>query len=182
MFQEYVESLDRGKSGAQNLVTAEVADKSVPDALLHYAERNAIDLIVLGTHGRRGLGRMLLGSTAEEVVRLSRCPVMTVGGKAIDSLDPRIDRMLVPIDFSDFSLEALDVAKQLATALKAQMDLIHVIQPIVVPSSYGITFPPVTSPEVLERARKALEDLGGNLGAFKGNTSVEHGIPAVSAW
>ena len=43
-----------------------------------FAEENKIDLIVLGTHGRKGLDRMLFGSTAEQVVRLAPCPVLTV--------------------------------------------------------------------------------------------------------
>jgi nucleotide-binding universal stress UspA family protein len=42
------------------------------------AEEDRCDLIVLGTHGRTGLGRLLLGSVAEQVVRGARCPVLTV--------------------------------------------------------------------------------------------------------
>ncbi|MCS6903004.1 MAG: universal stress protein [Candidatus Bipolaricaulota bacterium] len=46
--------------------------------ILDFAEASKIDLIVMGTHGRRGLDRILLGSVTEEVVRLSKVPVMTV--------------------------------------------------------------------------------------------------------
>ncbi len=46
--------------------------------IVHTAERLACDLIVLGTHGRRGFKRMVLGSVAEMVVRTARCPVLTV--------------------------------------------------------------------------------------------------------
>lgn len=46
--------------------------------ILNFADEEKIDLIVMGTHGRRGLDRVLLGSVTEEVVRLSRIPVMTV--------------------------------------------------------------------------------------------------------
>ena len=48
------------------------------DEIVHYAEENNIDLIVIGTHGRTGLGRLVLGSVAEGVVRLAKCPVLTV--------------------------------------------------------------------------------------------------------
>ena len=48
------------------------------DEVLDYAQEHDIDLIVIGTHGRRGLNRALLGSIAEEIVRRSEIPVMTV--------------------------------------------------------------------------------------------------------
>lgn len=47
-------------------------------AILDFADAAKIDLIVMGTHGRRGLDRVLLGSVSEEVVRLAKVPVMTV--------------------------------------------------------------------------------------------------------
>ena len=48
------------------------------EEIIAYASENAIDLVVMGTHGRRGLNRMLLGSVTEEVVRCSQVPIMTV--------------------------------------------------------------------------------------------------------
>lgn len=48
------------------------------EAILDYADANDVDLIVMGTHGRTGLRRLLLGSTTERVVRLSDVPVLTV--------------------------------------------------------------------------------------------------------
>ena len=48
------------------------------DKLVDYAKQNDVDLIVLGTHGRTGLNRMLMGSVAEEVVRRATCPVLTI--------------------------------------------------------------------------------------------------------
>src|SRR4029077_11737190 len=48
------------------------------DAIVKYARAAAIDLIVMGTHGRRGADRLLMGSVAERVVRLAPCPVLTV--------------------------------------------------------------------------------------------------------
>lgn len=50
--------------------------------ILDYAERNDIDLVVIGTHGRTGIGRYLLGSVTESVVRLSDIPVLTVQSPA----------------------------------------------------------------------------------------------------
>ncbi|MEW6117709.1 MAG: universal stress protein [Nitrospirota bacterium] len=56
--------------------------RGVPyDEILKYAKEQAIDLIVIGTHGRKGLDRFLFGSTAEKVVRYAPCPVLTVRGQ-----------------------------------------------------------------------------------------------------
>ena len=51
------------------------------DVLQDMIQENGIDLIVLGTHGRQGLRKLLLGSIAEEVFRMAPCPVLTVGPK-----------------------------------------------------------------------------------------------------
>jgi nucleotide-binding universal stress UspA family protein len=48
------------------------------DEILHMAKETGCDLIVMGTHGRRGLGRVLMGSVAEKIVRTAPCPVVTV--------------------------------------------------------------------------------------------------------
>lgn len=53
--------------------------RGVPyEEIVAFAEKNAIDLIVIGSHGRRGIDRVLFGSTAERVVRYSKVPVMTI--------------------------------------------------------------------------------------------------------
>ncbi len=48
------------------------------DEIIEYANRNDVDLIVMGTHGRTGLTRLLMGSVAEAVVRRAECPVLTL--------------------------------------------------------------------------------------------------------
>lgn len=48
------------------------------EEILKFAKEKGIDLIVIGTHGRKGIDRMLFGSTAERVVRNAECPVLTV--------------------------------------------------------------------------------------------------------
>jgi nucleotide-binding universal stress UspA family protein len=55
--------------------------RGVPyEEILRFEKEKDIDLIVIGTHGRRGLDRFLFGSTAEKVVRYAHCPVLTVRG------------------------------------------------------------------------------------------------------
>jgi universal stress protein A len=52
------------------------------DAIVHLAEKEAVDMIVMPTHGRAGLLRLLMGSVAEEVVRKAKCPVLTIKAAA----------------------------------------------------------------------------------------------------
>ena len=52
--------------------------------IVEFARENAIDLIVMGTHGRTGMVRLLMGSVAEKVLRLAPCPVLTIKGSAAD--------------------------------------------------------------------------------------------------
>ncbi len=53
--------------------------KGVPHTeIVKYAKANKIDLIIMGTHGRKGMGRILFGSTASQVVRYAPCPVLAV--------------------------------------------------------------------------------------------------------
>ncbi|MCX8026240.1 MAG: universal stress protein [Thermodesulfovibrionales bacterium] len=53
--------------------------RGVPyEEIVAFAEKNAVDIIVIGSHGRRGIDRVLFGSTAERVVRYSKVPVLTI--------------------------------------------------------------------------------------------------------
>ena len=64
--------------------TALVISESPVKGILVYAERENADLIVIATHGRSGLSRMLTGSVAEKVVRHASCPVLTLRSKVDD--------------------------------------------------------------------------------------------------
>lgn len=59
-------------------IVREVCEGSPPERIVRYAKEHGIGLIVLGTHGRKGLRHLLLGSTAEQVVRMAPCPVTVV--------------------------------------------------------------------------------------------------------
>lgn len=69
---------ERAKLDPAAKITTLLADGEAHEATLEFAKRTGADLIVLGTHGHTGLRHMFLGSTAERVVRLSTCPVLTV--------------------------------------------------------------------------------------------------------
>ncbi|MEC7521945.1 MAG: universal stress protein [Myxococcota bacterium] len=58
--------------------TALIISPNAADGICHYAQKEDVDLIVISTHGRTGLAHLLIGSVAENVVRHSPCPVLTV--------------------------------------------------------------------------------------------------------
>lgn len=67
-----------GDSGDVRRVESVQMGTDVPAAIVRYAQHNAIDLVVMATHGRTGLTHLLMGSVAEQVVRAARCPVLTL--------------------------------------------------------------------------------------------------------
>jgi nucleotide-binding universal stress UspA family protein len=95
--------------------------------ILACATRLASDLLVMGTHGRSGFERWVLGSVAEKVLRKSACPVLSVGaGTAADvhSWDP----ILCAVDFSASSCRALDYALALTQAARVRLEVLHVVE------------------------------------------------------
>jgi nucleotide-binding universal stress UspA family protein len=89
-----------------------------------------IDLIVLGTHGRTGWGKVLLGSVAESIFRKALCPVITVGPHC--SADPKrsveFHQILFATNFSPESLVAAPYALFLAQENQAKLTLLHVVE------------------------------------------------------
>lgn len=132
---------------AESLALKDVMRRGVAAAptIVAYAEQAHADLIVMGTHGRRGLRRLLLGSVTEEVVSTAGCPVLTVhpgkdqpaGAPAAGISDvSRAERIVVPHDFSADADAALGVAQELARQYGSRIDVIHVIAPPIDPEMY----------------------------------------------
>ncbi|HET9839644.1 MAG TPA: universal stress protein [Candidatus Angelobacter sp.] len=92
-------------------------------------QRNEIDLLVLASHGRHGIARLLLGSVAEDVFRNVTCPVLTVGPdvKPSDRSELRISKILLATDFEPDSF-APRYAQWLANEFRAELTVLHVIE------------------------------------------------------
>ena len=92
-------------------------------------QEHDIDLIVMGTRGRSGIGKFLLGSVAESIFRQAPCPVLTVGphSPAIRKTSGKIARILLATDFGPESLAAANYAISLAQECQAYLTLLHVI-------------------------------------------------------
>jgi nucleotide-binding universal stress UspA family protein len=141
------------------IVRAQRRGISPATVILEYADEQDVDLIIVGTHGRRGLRHLLLGSVAEEVVRLAERPVLTVRQGATGGWKG-FERILVPMDYSEHSDVALSYAKEFAAAEGARLHLLHVLEVGTYPDFY---FPVQAAqmfdmPELEKRALAHLRD------------------------
>jgi nucleotide-binding universal stress UspA family protein len=108
-----------------------VAEGEVWPTISEIARKEKTDLIVIGTHGRTGVTRALLGSVAEEIFRRAAPPVLTVGPHVSKDTERRLEmkEILYATDFSRESLEALPFAVSLAQEHQARLTLLHVVTP-----------------------------------------------------
>ncbi len=101
---------------------------SVADCLLQCASEKKIDLLVVGTHGRRGLGKFIIGSVAEKVFRHSPVPVLTIGPNIHEPREINLMRhMLAPCDLTPKSHPAVQYACTLAEAHGSRLTVLHVV-------------------------------------------------------
>lgn len=102
-----------------------------PGEIGRQVARLGADLLVIGTHGRSLLSRLVLGSVAETAIRSARCPTLVVpprAGHAAAGTAVQFRHLLCPIDFSEGSLDALAMALSLAEENDARLTLLHVVE------------------------------------------------------
>jgi nucleotide-binding universal stress UspA family protein len=128
--------IDSHKIGNAKIIKVQKRGFPASKVILEYADDNDIDLIVMGTHGRRGLGYLFLGSIAEEVTRFARCPVYTIREYKKEKPIEKFNKILVPLDLSDHSKKALAIAKVFCKDYEATLEIIHVIEETIHPAFY----------------------------------------------
>ena len=134
----------------------------VPEVISKIVRKYAIDLIVIGTGGRKGLGKLLLGSVAEEVFRNAECPVITLGPHATRwDIDGKLQHILFATDFGPESAHALPHAISLAEENQARLTLLHVApEPgVALPEPEPGAMPVLDPSEVVASGEKQLRDL-----------------------
>jgi len=128
-----IQSLVAGLHTEQKIDAVVLKHGLVAQAVASMIASNAVDLLIIGTRGRSGLRKLALGSVAEELLRLSPCPVMTIGPRgdiAAITHGPGFGRILFATDFGKGSASALPLALALAKAYQARLILLHMIPPM----------------------------------------------------
>lgn len=120
---KYVDSRDFEGLRHEFLIEKGYPAAIITDLIAH----ESVDLVVLGTHGRKGLSKLFMGSVAEQIFRKANCPVLTVGPGS--HLKPRETwkpaRIILATDFSRGSFHALPYAIALAEESHAELILMH---------------------------------------------------------
>src|ERR1700731_1780178 len=113
-----------------------------PDSILSFAQAEKTDVIVMGTHGRRGFDRLLLGSVTDRVMRMAPCPVLAASKPPHDSVAAakerggvhHLSRILFCADFSENSERALKYAISATAEYDAELTLLHVLEGVPGPA------------------------------------------------
>jgi nucleotide-binding universal stress UspA family protein len=183
--RDFVDAVPAGPDrGAGTTLVAEIGDPA--SVALAAAGRVGADLIVMGTHGLSGLKKIVLGSTAERVLRKTTIPVLAVtaseaGARIAEGAGRRvlqIEAVLAATDFSDAAIRATGQAAAIAQRLNARLILAHVVTPLSVPGEFQQYVLGVDE-QVSADARAQLEAQGRTLPvAVQTEIVVEIGRPA----
>lgn len=164
---------DAGVSATTRVV--ETADPT-HQAIIDYAIDHDADLVVMGTHGRTGLNRLVLGSVTERTLRTSPVPVLTVHEDT--TFEPDFESVLVPTDGSDAANAASDYGITLAAATDAAMHVVHVVDLTASSGEFGGTGVLAALEEVGRRAVDDVIDRADDAGLRSVEASVLSGTPA----
>jgi nucleotide-binding universal stress UspA family protein len=163
-----------------------VREGDVREELLKIIHEEKIDLVVMGSHGRRNIERFFLGSTTEHILRKVPVPVLTVSriysAHEIHSPGPvPIRRIVYAADLSESTEGGLQYAAELARTFGAELELVHVIDSletgqwgIEAPGSVPFDYAAIQT-MARERLQKAVEVT--HIADIKTNISIVEGIP-----
>ena len=146
--------------------------------IAEYAEQYDHDLVVMPTHGRRGLSRYLIGSVSEKVVRLSSVPVLSVHMDSDERLVFPYEEILLPTDGSPAATRAAEHLLELAAALDAT---VHVMFVVEVPGGEASTESAVYDEKTEQTATEAVNVVASaakDRGVERTITRVKRGRPA----
>jgi nucleotide-binding universal stress UspA family protein len=137
VFDDLATRSDAIRTRGIEVETAVVRHSYPVEAILERVRATRPDMVVLGTHGRSGLRKLLLGSVAARIVLEAPCAVMAVrSDAAVAEGEKGFDPVLVPVDFTPYSEKAVEAARALL-APSGRLILEHVVSSPVHPSLYA---------------------------------------------
>ncbi|MFC4541321.1 universal stress protein [Halosolutus amylolyticus] len=163
---------DRAKERGVPVVD-DVVQGQPRSAIVDAAAEGPVDLVVMGTHGHRGLKEYVLGSVAEGVVNESEPPVLAV--RTEDATRYPYENVLVPTDGSDHARTALRYGAEIAARHDATLHLLSVVDEPTLGLAVGST---PTADRLEEQAREVLEEatsVATNAGVDDVETAIEFG-------
>ena len=173
--EEYLYDI-AGRIGASGIASeTHVSDGEPVHAILDAAGRFDANLIVMATHGRGGLGRMLYGSVADQILRRATIPVLLVPSMVEHAWRAEGPlSLLVPLDGSELAVEALPSADLLVESTGSRLTLLRVIQPATYPLyGEGYAYIPFDEEAELAAARRYLEAQAARLRERGRSVSIE---------
>jgi nucleotide-binding universal stress UspA family protein len=132
------------------------------EMIIAVAQQIHADLIAMATHGYTGLKRWTLGSVTDKVVQATTTPVFVVPSQAAPAGEPRLKRILLPLDGSAFARQALPIATELTTHARAELLLFRVVLPSV-ELYHGTLLPAGVQNMLRDLAQAELRALAGEL-------------------
>ncbi len=160
-------------------VTSVLLDGAVTDALQTHMESSGTDLVVMTTHGRGPMSRFWLGSVADHLMRVLHIPILLVRPSAEAAPPPIVKRILLALDGSPFSEQAITATTMLGRPFNAEYALLMVVEPPVpIADPSGLMIVPTsanTEKELHAAATKYLDDLAQRL-RKEGLTVTTHPI------
>ena len=160
------DAADRGIAAVTNVPTGDPGR-----TILEYADDNGIDLVVLGTHGRTGLQRWLMGSVATLVVREARCPVLTVNADVTDVAHD-VEDVLLATDGRPGVETAVEYGLDLADAYGATVHAMYVVNDVHSRLNRVLE----AFEEIGERSTSDIAERAGERG-LEVSRSIERGLP-----
>ncbi len=156
--EQLKERIAIARKAGVNADYAIIQGKSAATSLLEHLQQNPYDLVIMGTHGRTGIKHFILGSIAEKLVRLSPTPVLTLHKTTRQF---QLHHILIPVDFSESSLKAVDYGAEIASRFQSEITLLHVIESLPYPAFYPEGFTPTFDydPQLRQRINENLDPI-----------------------
>lgn len=161
-------------------VEREVVRGRPSKTILDYAAEHDVDIIAMGTHGRTGLDRYIVGSVTERVIRQTERPVFTLHATDRNRVDDGYDDILVPTDGSEFAAAAVEHAVAIATQFDARVHAVNVVDSNA--AAFGPAHTPPTA--LIDGLTSAGEDATADVATtaqdagLAATTAVRRGVPS----